>query len=111
MKIGEKITEPFWVDGTENVDDIIISTPNPFDTQMWVSTMETLEKMRGECSKGLWWRLRAIKGKGMASELVPLLSSIRELLKIKKTVTILDVGGLVTIMLNFLELIKIFRKE
>lgn len=93
MKIGDKITEPFWVDGTENVDDIVISTPNPFDTQMWISTMEYLEKIRGALPKSFWQKLRARKGKGMSFTLIPLLTSIKEELKTKKTVTVLDFGG------------------
>ncbi len=91
MKIGERITPPFWIEATENAEDIVLNTDNPFDTKEWTQVIQAqiLERKL----RGVLKRLLTGRRKKLAAHVILLSKMIHAYTARKGTCKVLDFGG------------------
>lgn len=91
MQKGDKISPPFWVQASENPEDIVIDYPNPFDTIEWTQVIRAQiyeRRIKGVCKKLLTGRK-----KGLAVHLQTLYDMIGRYIQEKGVCRVLDFGG------------------
>lgn len=107
IKVGEKITPPYWDSIEKCIDDVIIESSNPFDSDLWIRTIKYHQ--RNINFKRIVKQIVPFKKNIISEHLLPLIALINAIVREKKVCRIVDFGR--GIGDNYSEIINYYGKE
>lgn len=106
-KVGDKIYPPYWDSIKENIDDVVIESSNPFDSDLWIDTVKDYQ--RNINFKRFVKNIVPFKKNNISEHLLLMIPLIDAIVREKKICRIVDFGG--GMGDNYSEIINYYGKK
>ena len=106
-KVGDKIYPPYWDSIQENIDDVVIESSNPFDSDLWIDTVK--DHQRNINFKRFVKNIVPFKKNNISEHLLLMIPLIDAIVREKKICRIVDFGG--GMGDNYSEIINYYGKK